>query len=137
MESRDFTASFSNFDPMMTFIRDSMKIFVKSEENTMQFEVAIEEAIVNIIKYGYSSPSGIIQICCQFLPSDRSFCVKIIDSGTPFNPLGNKELEPPSGLENQNIGGLGIHFIKKMSDSVTYEYKDGKNQLTLKRKLAF
>jgi anti-sigma regulatory factor (Ser/Thr protein kinase) len=137
MESRDFTASFSNFDLMMNFIRDSMKKFVKSEENMMQFEVAIEEALVNIIKYGYSSPSGTIEIACGFLPSDRSLVVKITDRGIPFNPLDTQELKAPKALESQNLGGLGLHFIKNMADSVTYEYKDGKNQLTLKKRLTF
>ncbi len=36
---------------------------------------------------------------------------------------------------NREIGGLGIYMTKKIMDDVVYEYKDGQNILTLKKKL--
>ncbi|MBR1738586.1 MAG: ATP-binding protein, partial [Firmicutes bacterium] len=37
--------------------------------------------------------------------------------------------------EERNIGGLGIFLTKKLMDEVSYENKDGKNILTLMKKL--
>jgi anti-sigma regulatory factor (Ser/Thr protein kinase) len=101
----------------------------------MQFEVAIEEVLVNIIKYGVTPPSGIIEIECG-VEKTEYFIVKIIDNGIQFDPLKEGGFGTPESLDKQEIGGLGLHFIKNMSDSLSYEYKDGKNQLTLKKKVS-
>ena len=37
--------------------------------------------------------------------------------------------------EERQIGGLGVFMVKKTMDDVTYEYKDGKNTLTLRKNL--
>ena len=34
-----------------------------------------------------------------------------------------------------DIGGLGIYIVKKSMDEISYEYKDGKNVLSIKKKL--
>ena len=57
------------------------------------------------------------------------------DTGIPFNPLEKEEVSPPKDLSSQEIGGLGIHFIKKMVDSINYSYKDGSNTLILTKKI--
>jgi serine/threonine-protein kinase RsbW len=35
-------------------------------------------------------------------------------------------------LDERTVGGLGIYFIKKMTDAVWYARKDGKNILTFR-----
>jgi anti-sigma regulatory factor (Ser/Thr protein kinase) len=136
MDSRTFTAAFSEFDHMMAFVRESINKMVKVEKSNIKFEVAIEEVLVNIIKYGVTAPSGIIEIRCG-LNGSEYFEVKIIDNGIPFDPLNAPGFDKPQNLHSQKIGGLGLHFIKNIADSLSYEYKDGKNQLTLKKKLPF
>ena len=46
-------------------------------------------------------------------------------------------MEPDIGLsaEERQVGGLGIFLVKKTMDDVNYEYKDGQNILSLKKKL--
>ncbi len=36
-------------------------------------------------------------------------------------------------IEDREIGGMGILIVKKSMDAVDYEYKDGKNILTIKK----
>jgi anti-sigma regulatory factor (Ser/Thr protein kinase) len=47
--------------------------------------------------------------------------------------LKTKEVELPCDIEGCNIGGLGLHLVKKLMDQVYYERCEGKNKLTLKK----
>lgn len=100
-----------------------------------KFEVALEEAVVNIIHYAYQTPSGIIEIGCSLDDSGEHIVVELKDRGVPFNPLEKEEVSPPQDLASQEIGGLGIHFIKKMVDLIDYRYQDGANILLLSKKI--
>ena len=57
------------------------------------------------------------------------------DSGIQYNPLANEEPDITLSAEERQIGGLGIFITRKTMDDVSYEYKDGKNNLTLRKKI--
>ena len=59
--------------------------------------------------------------------------VSFIDNGKPFNPLTDSEApDIGAGLDERKIGGLGIHIVKEMMDSVEYARNDNKNIFTIK-----
>ena len=93
-------------------------------------ELAVEEAIVNIIKYSYTADKGTISATCGE-DSEGGFNIKIVDSGPPFNPLMKDTPDTEASIEDRAVGGLGIFFIKKMADSVDYRREDNKNILTI------
>ena len=53
----------------------------------------------------------------------------------PYNPLEKDDPDVTLSVEDREIGGLGIFMVKKSMDDMYYEYKDGKNILTLMKKL--
>ena len=54
------------------------------------------------------------------------------DDGVPFDPTHDvKAPDVTVGIEDREIGGLGIHMVKKMSKSVGYVREAGKNILTV------
>ena len=59
----------------------------------------------------------------------------IIDSGIPFDPTKKEEVDITMSAEERPIGGLGIHLVREIMDTVNYEYKDNKNILTLSKKI--
>ena len=61
--------------------------------------------------------------------------ITFIDSGKPYDPLAKPDPDTTLSVEERQIGGLGIFMVKKSMDDVTYEYKDGKNILTIKKYL--
>jgi serine/threonine-protein kinase RsbW len=61
--------------------------------------------------------------------------VTVTDDGHPFNPLDLPEPDTSLPMEDRPIGGLGIHLLRKMSDRMEYERRDGKNQVTLRKSL--
>ena len=59
----------------------------------------------------------------------------IIDSGTPFDPTAKEEVDTTLAAEERSIGGLGIHLVRQLMDSINYERVGGKNILTLRKKI--
>ena len=57
------------------------------------------------------------------------------DTGIKYDPLANEEPDITLSAEEREIGGLGVFITKKTMDEVLYEYKDGKNILTLRKKI--
>ena len=55
--------------------------------------------------------------------------------GTPFDPLAKPDPDILLSGEERGIGGLGILMVKKSIDEPSYEYKDEKNILTIKKEL--
>ncbi len=94
-------------------------------------ELAVEEAIVNIIKYSSSAPDSVITATCG-TDSRGVFYIAIIDSGPPFDPLKRDTPDTKASIDDRPVGGLGIYFIKEMTDGVTYAREAEKNILTIK-----
>ena len=61
--------------------------------------------------------------------------VTFIDRGVPYDPLNAAEPDITLSAEDRQLGGLGIYMVKKSMDEISYEYKDGKNILSIKKKL--
>ncbi|MBR5219060.1 MAG: ATP-binding protein, partial [Clostridia bacterium] len=57
--------------------------------------------------------------------------ISFTDNGIPYNPLKAREPDTTLSAEEREIGGLGIFMVRKMTESMEYEYKDDKNVLTL------
>ena len=99
-----------------------------------QINLAMEEAVVNIVNYAYPvGTRGTIHIEAQ--ANDERLRFTITDSGKPFDPTARKEVDTTLSAEERPIGGLGIHLIRQIMDSMNYERLDGKNILTLRKKL--
>jgi serine/threonine-protein kinase RsbW len=103
------------------------------EEKIRAMELALEEAIVNIVKYSSNSPDSIITVECS-MKAESDFLINIIDDGPEFDPLLKNAPDITADISYRPIGGLGIFFIKKMTDGVSYVRKDGKNILTITMK---
>ena len=101
---------------------------------TMSLNLALEEAVVNVMSYAYpSGTTGNVNI--EAMANERRLKFIISDWGTPFDPTAEKEVDTTLSAEERPIGGLGIHLVRQIMDSINYERIDGKNVLTLRKKL--
>ena len=100
---------------------------------TMSLNLAIEEAVVNVMDYAY--PTGKKgDILIEAKANDQCLKIVIIDWGTPFDPTTKAEVDTTLSAEERPIGGLGIHLVRQIMDSINYERIDGKNVLTLRKR---
>ena len=101
---------------------------------SIQMNLAIEEAVVNVMSYAY--PVGTVgNVIIEAQANEDCLTFTIIDNGTPFDPTAKSEVDTTLSAEERPIGGLGIHLVRQLMDSINYERIDGKNILTLRKKL--
>lgn len=99
----------------------------------IQMNLAMEEAVVNVMSYAYPADTvGDVTIEAVTIADQLQFT--ITDCGTPFDPTAKAEVDTTLSAEERPIGGLGIHLVRQLMDSITYERIDGKNVLTLRKK---
>lgn len=97
---------------------------------TMSLNLAMEEAVVNVMEYAYPEGTvGKVNISASAEGDDVEFVIS--DSGTAFDPTAKDEVNIDLGVEDRQIGGLGIHLVRNIMDDIKYERKDDKNILTL------
>ena len=101
---------------------------------TMQITVAVEEAVVNVMKYAYA-PGQTGDVTIEAASNDVRLKFTIIDSGKPFDPTVLPEVDTTLSAKERKIGGLGIHIMRQNMDSINYERVDNLNVLTLRKKL--
>jgi sigma-B regulation protein RsbU (phosphoserine phosphatase) len=97
-----------------------------------QFEVSAEELFVNIASYAYGGKTG--EVVIRTGMTARRFVMRFEDSGIAFNPLEHEAPDTEAGIEDRQIGGLGIHIIRKWMDEVNYKRENEKNILTIVKK---
>ena len=101
---------------------------------TMQMNLAIEEAVVNVMNYAYL-PGTHGDVTVEAQSNDVRLKFTIIDSGAPFDPTVKADADTSLSAEERPIGGLGIYLVRQLMDSINYERVDGHNVLTLRKKL--
>ena len=97
-------------------------------------QLAIEEAVVNVINYSYA-PGQTAVSTLKVSTNGSELVFTLTDSGQPFNPLKKDEPDLTASVQERPVGGLGILLVKKLMDNVTYKYKEGNNNLILTKML--
>ena len=119
---------------LATFVDEICEAIGIDMSTAMSLNLAMEEAVVNVMDYAYpAGTKGNINI--EAKANDQRLKFVITDWGTPFDPTEKSEVDTTMSAEERPIGGLGIHLVKQIMDSINYERTDGKNVLTLRKKL--
>lgn len=112
-----------------------------AEKNNIDKEVAgdmklaMEEAVVNVMSYAYPKEiQGMVYIEAKVEGQWVTFVIS--DSGKPFNPLERKDPDITLPVKKRPIGGLGIFLVTHIMDDASYQWKDNRNILTLKKKIS-
>lgn len=98
-------------------------------------DVAVEEIFVNIASYAYEQGRGVAVVQVTVQEDPLSVEITFIDNGRQYDPLAKEDPDVTLSAKERKKGGLGIFMVKNTMDNVTYEYKDGKNILTIKKNL--
>ncbi len=98
-------------------------------ETIFNIELALEEALVNVINYAYEGKNGDIQVVCR--TGGGSFVVEITDTGAAFDMTALPPPDLDADIADRKIGGLGIHFIKVLAHPATYRREQEKNILSM------
>ena len=99
-----------------------------------QIKLAVEEAVVNVMDYAY--PAGMTGDIDLQVTSDGQWLKFVItDRGVAFDPTEKEKADTSLSVEDRPVGGMGILLVRELMDSINYERTDGRNVLTLKKKI--
>lgn len=128
-------ASLEKLDEVLAFVEENLEKNDCPMKVLMQVQIAVEEIFVNIAHYAYDSEQGTATIRVEVGGDPLQVIITFIDQGIPYDPLQKEDPDVTLSAEDRQIGGLGIFMVKKSMDDVKYEYADGKNILTISKKI--
>ena len=96
-------------------------------------KIAVEEIYTNVAHYAYRPDVGKVWVTAEY--KDSIFKIVIEDKGKPYNPLEQDDPDITLGVDDRDIGGLGIFMTKKLVDKIEYERVDDKNILKMEKKI--
>ncbi|MFC1910114.1 ATP-binding protein [Chloroflexota bacterium] len=121
--------------PLVTdFVEDVLAQIGADQASSYKIQLAIDEACTNVIKHAYGQEDGPVRLVMELIDDD--LVINLHDNGKPFAP---DTIPPPdldAELEARKIGGLGIYFVKKVMDEVSYSFDDvAGNRLIMRKRL--
>ena len=135
MDNLIVTAEVKNLDAVTDFVLQRPEIAACSKNTQLQLRLAVEEVFVNIASYAYDPSIGPAEVRCEVLDDPLRVVIQFLDHGKPFDPLAREDADTSEEALMERIGGLGILLVKETMDEVSYSYEEGKNILTILKKL--
>ena len=126
-----FPATLDHIEAATDFLNDILEGAGCPMKAAMQLDIALDELMSNVARSAYTNGTGAVTISVDILNGPRRAVMSLTDSGIPYDPLKKEDPDITLSAEERQIGGLGIFIVKKSMDDMTYEYKDGKNTVTI------
>jgi anti-sigma regulatory factor (Ser/Thr protein kinase) len=122
-------ATIEQISVISDFVESMMNVAGFDSRKAMEVLLVVEEACTNIANYAYPGEAGKIHIVARVF-GDRLELI-IEDKGIPFDPTTHIVALSQADTKDRPVGGLGIHLMRSFMDGISFEFKDGKNVLTL------
>ena len=133
--SADFISDRAELEKLEGFTADFALKAGLSDKDLFALQIIVEELVTNVIDYG-GVPAGEHAVRVDLSAEGGELLIRLTDRGTEYNPLLREDPDTTLPAEQRPIGGLGVHFCKKLTEAQEYERRDGCNVLTLRKKIS-
>lgn len=124
-------ATIDNVQTITDFVDERLEEMNCPVKAQMQIDIVIDELCSNVARYAYSDKTGKVTVSVDTVDKPMKVWLTFTDEGVPYNPLAKEDPDITLSAEERKLGGLGIYMVKKMMDEFRYEYKEGKNIVTV------
>ena len=135
MTEMTLEAKVENLDRVLSMVEEFLNGLHCPLRMQMRLAVVVEELYVNIASYAYAPGTGDATIRIEAERDPLTIVITLIDSGVPYDPLQKPDPDVTLAAKDRKIGGLGIFMAKKIMDEMKYQRKDGRNILTVRKRL--
>ena len=116
-----FPGLYTSLGKIAAFIRDASKQAGFDSATSYQIELAVDEAVTNIIEHAYGGENeGDIE--CAYHIDRKGLTIYLRDNGQPFQPENIATPDISAPIENRNNHGLGLFMIRELMDQVFFEF---------------
>jgi serine/threonine-protein kinase RsbW len=105
-----------------------------SARETYQVNLVLEELVTNVIVHGLGERGpGWVRVRVAH-GADR-LLIELRDTAPPFDPFTAPAPRLTPGIEQREVGGLGVHLVRALMDGWRYARADGQNLVSLHKML--
>lgn len=134
MSSIHLPARLDALGRLKRFVRSACREEGVGEEDMLSIELICDELAANVCRHAYGGTGeGSYELEIRF--EEGECIIRIVDSAPPFDPTQRKEADTSASLEEREIGGLGIHLVRRHVDRMRYRRRSGQNVVTVHRSL--
>jgi serine/threonine-protein kinase RsbW len=127
------SSDLANLAGIASFVSERARLVGMGDDAVFAIQMAVDEACTNSIEHAYGgADKGQVRVCCYL--EDQNFVVRITDYGEPFDPDAIPAPNTAAPLEEREIGGLGLFFMRKLMDSVEFVPAEPRGNLVIMRK---
>ena len=130
---KKFPRSIDSLDSIFAFIEQFFTGEAIDPGLRPVINLTVEELFVNMVNY---SEGGDAEIRLRMERSDGDLVASLTDFNVErFDPTERPDVDITKPLEERMPGGLGIHLVRKMVDSLEYEYANRESTITIRKTL--
>lgn len=133
MRRLELTAGREGLDELARTVEEECRERGIAREDILSLELICDELASNIFRHAYGEEAGSFEFSIDF-EGDRCI-LEFSDSGPPFDPTGHEPPDTTATIDEREIGGLGILFVRRAAEGFEYERRDGRNVVTVTRKV--
>ncbi len=125
-------ARLDNLERFRSFVLEQAALLTPEAEGLEpKLDLVLEELLVNVMRYAYPDSEGEVEVACSL--DDRGcFVLRITDWGGSFDPVASAPAPDTSlGVEERGIGGLGVFFVRRMTERMEYIREGDANTVVL------
>ena len=106
------------------------------EDALFVVNLSLDELVTNIVTHSQKQPPPPQEIVLRLSTVKNEVRAEVEDDGYAFNPLSMPSPDVDTPLQQRDPGGLGIHLVRSLMDSVNYQRIGMRNRLTISKKVA-
>ena len=127
MAAQSFERSIDSVASLYRFSEDIMAASAIDESVRFPVHLAMEELFVNLVHY---NPGARRDIMVDVEAAGGKVTVTITDQdAAEFDVTKQRSVDTGASLSERKPGGLGLHLIQHMVDTVEYDYRDGRSKI--------
>lgn len=125
---KQFVRSYDSLKEIFDFTEAFFETENIAESTRYPVHFAMEELFTNMVKY---NPGNSHDIRLDIERGENDVTVTITDFDVEaFDVTANRKVDTESKLADRPVGGLGLHLIRHMVDTLNYHYADRQSRIT-------
>ena len=127
MAGQPFKRSIDSIAGIYRFSEDIMAAADIDESVRFPVHLAMEELFVNLVTY---NPGARRDILVDVQVANSGVVVSIVDhDAAEFDVTKERPVDTTAPLQERKPGGLGLHLIQHMVDTLEYDYRNGRSRI--------